>query len=88
MELLAQIMSKYPDTVAEIEENIADGEDFRIHFSDEDCLDEFGKLRYSDPEKFYRILRKEEQFLNTCLQTFGFMNYIVSLDPDKLFGNS
>ena len=49
-------------------------------------MKELGEMRYSDPDRFYRIIRKEELFLNTCLQTFGFHNYLVSLNPDKLFG--
>ena len=51
-----------------------------------DSLKELGEMRYSDPDRFYRIIRKEELFLNTCLQAFGFHNYLVSLNPDKLFG--
>ena len=62
------------------------GEEFRVYFEDEESLKELGEMRYSDPDRFYRIIRKEELFLNTCLQTFGFHNYLVSLNPDKLFG--
>lgn len=86
MNILAQLMKKYPERIAEIEEQVADGEEFRCYFEDEESFKELGELRYTDPERFYRILRKEELFLNTCLQTFGFHNYIVSLNPDKLFG--
>ena len=86
MNILAQLMKKYPERIAEIEEQVADGEEFRCYFEDEESLKELGEMRYTDPERFYRIIRKEELFLNTCLQTFGFHNYIVSLNPDKLFG--
>ena len=86
MNILAELMMKYPEKISEIEEAIRDGEEFRCYFEDEDSLKELGEMRYSDPEHFYRIIRKEELFLNTCLQTFGFHNYLVSLNPDKLFG--
>lgn len=86
MALLSNLMMKYPERIAEIEERVADGEEFRCYFEDEESLKELGEMRYTDPERFYRIIRKEELFLNTCLQTFGFYNYIVSLNPDKLFG--
>ena len=86
MNILAELMKKYPERIAEIERNVSDGEEFRCYFEDEDSLKELGEMRYSDPDRFYRIIRKEELFLNTCLQTFGFHNYIVSLNPDKLFG--
>lgn len=85
MYLLSMIMQKYPEKIAEIEESIGEGEDFRAYFSDNDSLKELKELRHSDPDHFYRILRKEELFLNTCLQTFGFSRYIISLNPDKLF---
>lgn len=86
MTILAELMLKYPEQIEEIEESIKDGEEFRCYFEDEDTLRELGEMRYSDPERFYRIIRKEELFLNTCLQAFGFHNYLVSLNPDKLFG--
>jgi hypothetical protein len=87
MAILAKLMYEHPDKVAEIEEQIkGDGEEFRVYFEDEESLKELGEMRYSDPDRFYRIIRKEELFLNTCLQTFGFHNYLVSLNPDKLFG--
>jgi len=86
MTILAELMMKYPKQIEEIEENIKDGEEFRCYFEDEDTLRELGEMRYLDPERFYRIIRKEELFLNTCLQSFGFHNYLVSLNPDKLFG--
>ena len=86
MLILAQLMKKYPEQITEIEEKISDGEPFRIYFEDAESLTELGEMRYSDPDRFYSILRKEELFLNTCLQTFGFHNYLVSLNPDKLFG--
>jgi hypothetical protein len=85
MNILAELMKKYPERIAEIERNVSDGEEFRCYFEDEDSLKELGEMRYSDPDRFYRIIRKEELFLNTCLQTFGFHNYLVSLNPDKLF---
>lgn len=86
MTIIAELMMKYPEQIEEIEESIKDGEEFRCYFEDEDTLRELGEMRYSDPERFYRIIRKEELFLNTCLQAFGFHNYLVSLNPDKLFG--
>ena len=52
----------------------------------QDTMNILAQLMKKYPERFYRIIRKEELFLNTCLQTFGFHNYIVSLNPDKLFG--
>lgn len=85
MNILTELMKKYPERIAEIERNISEGEEFRCYFEDEDSLKELGEMRYSDPDRFYRIIRKEELFLNTCLQTFGFHNYLVSLNPDKLF---
>lgn len=87
MTILAELMMKYPERIAEIEESISDGEEFRCYFEDEESLRDLKELRYSDTERFYRIIRKEELFLNTCLQTFGFHNYLVSLNPDKLFGD-
>ena len=87
MAILAKLMYEHPDKVAEIEEQIkGGGEEFRVYFEDEESLKELGEMRYSDTDRFYRIIRKEELFLNTCLQTFGFHNYLVSLNPDKLFG--
>ena len=85
MNILSKLMMKYPERIAEIEDQIAEGEEFRCYFEDEESLMELGEMRYTNPEQFYRILRKEELFLNTCLQIFGFHNYIVSLNPDKLF---
>lgn len=85
MNILSKLMMKYPERIAEIEDQIAEGEEFRCYFEDEESLMELGEMRYTNPEQFYRILRKEELFLNTCLQFFGFHNYIVSLNPDKLF---
>ena len=85
MNILAELLKKYPERIAEIERNISEGEEFRCYFEDEDSLKELGEMRYTDPDRFYRIIRKEELFLNTCLQTFGFHNYLVSLNPDKLF---
>ena len=85
MNILAELMKKYPERISEIERNISEGEEFRCYFEDEDSLKELGEMRYTDPDRFYRIIRKEELFLNTCLQTFGFHNYLVSLNPDKLF---
>lgn len=85
MALLSQIMSKFPDKIQEIEESISDGEDFRSYFADAESLKELKDLHETDVDKFYRILRKEELFLNTCLQTFGFNNYIISLNPKTLF---
>ena len=84
--LLTKIMQQYPDKIAEIEEQIGEGEDFRSYFEDDDTLQELNEMRSTDPDRFYRIIRKEELFLNTCLQTFGFHNYLISLNPDKLFG--
>lgn len=87
MTILSKLMMQYPEKIAEIEEQIkGDGEEFRVYFENEDSLKELGEMRSSDPDRFYTILRKEELFLNTCLQTFGFHNYLVSLNPDKLFG--
>lgn len=87
MTILSKLMTQYPEKIAEIEEQIkGDGEEFRVYFEDVDSLKELGEMRQTDPDRFYTILRKEELFLNTCLQTFGFHNYLVSLNPDKLFG--
>ena len=69
-----------------VNENVVFTSQYKYYFEDEESLKELGEMRYTDPERFYRIIRKEELFLNTCLQTFGFHNYIVSLNPDKLFG--
>lgn len=86
MEQLTEKMIADPERVAQIEEEIGQGEEFRIYFADKDSLKDFMAMHDEDVDKFYRILRKEELFLNTCLQTFGFHNYLVSLNPDKLFG--
>ena len=87
MAILSKLMVKYPEKIAEIEKQVmGDDEEFRVYFEDEESLKELGEMRYYDPDRFYRIIRKEELFLNTCLQTFGFHNYLVSLNPDKLFG--
>lgn len=88
MAILAKLMYEHPDKVAEIEEQIkGDGEEFRVYFEDEESLKELGEMRYSDPDRFYRIIRKEELFLNTCLRAFGFGNVIISLDPNTLLAS-
>lgn len=84
--ILSQLMAKYPEKIEKIEKSISNGEDFRSYFADDESLKELKELREYDIDKFYRIIHKEELFLNTCLQTFGFHNYLVSLNPDKLFG--
>jgi hypothetical protein len=84
MSKLSELMSIYSDKVAEFEEQIGKGEDFRSYFSDKQRLKEFMALHDEDIDSFYRILRKEELFLNTCLQAFGFKNIIISLDPNTL----
>ena len=73
-----------PEKVKEIEKRIAAGEEFRCYFSNLKDMKEFVALHKSDPDKFYRILRKEELFLNTCLIQFGFGNVLISLDPKKI----
>lgn len=80
-------MAENESIVNEIEEKIGKGLDFRVYFSTKEKAKELMSLRTEDTEKFYKILRKEELFLNTCLQTFGFYDIIISLDPDKLLDN-
>lgn len=80
-------MMAEPYKVKEIEEQIANGEEFRCYFTNMEDMKEFVALHESDPDKFYRILRKEELFLNTCLMKFGFGNMLISLDPNKLLGD-
>ena len=87
MSKLSQQMILNADKVAEIEEEIGQGEDFRCYFSDREMLKEFIKMHEDDVDSFYRILRKEELFLNTCLKTFGIGNMIISLNPDTLLRN-
>ena len=86
-EQLAEKMDSDPERVAQIEEEIGQGEDFRIYFADNDRLKEFLAMHDEDVDKFYRILRKEELFLNTCLRAFGFGDVIISLDPDTLLAS-
>lgn len=78
------LMEQNPDKVAEIEEQIGKGEDFRSYFVDKKAVQELLKLHEEDVDAFYRILRKEELFLNTCLKTFGLDNMIISLNPETL----
>lgn len=80
-------MMAEPYKVKEIEEQIANGEEFRCYFTNMEDMKKFVALHESDPDKFYRILRKEELFLNTCLMKFGFGNMLISLDPNKLLGD-
>jgi len=82
-----QMLRKYPEKVAEIEEQIGKGEDFRSYFVDKNSVKELLKLHEEDVDTFYRILRKEELFINTCLKTFGLDNIIISLNPDTLLEN-
>ena len=70
-----------------IEEQVGQGEDFRCYFTDKAMLKEFVKMHEEDVDSFYRILRKEELFLNTVLRTFGMGNMIISLNPDTLLRN-
>ena len=81
------LMSKYPEKVREIEKAVGKGEDFRVYFSTKEELQKLASKRYSDPEFFYRIWRKEEAFLNICLKTFGFYEVYIFLDPDKFLGD-
>ena len=87
MEKLTDKMNADPERVAQIEEEIGQGEEFRIYFADKDSLKDFMALHDEDVDKFYRILRKEELFLNTCLRAFGFGNVIISLDPNTLLAS-
>ena len=87
MNEIADKMIENADKVAEIEEQIGQGEDFRCYFTDKAMLKEFVKMHEEDVDSFYRILRKEELFLNTVLKTFGMGNMIISLNPDTLLRN-
>lgn len=87
MKQLSEKMSENPEKVFEIEQNISNGEDFRQYFTDVNSVKEFLLLHETDVDRFYRILRKEELFLNTCLQAFGFKNVIISLDPQTLLAS-
>lgn len=87
MKQLSEKMLENPEKVFEIEQNISNGEDFRQYFTDVNSVKEFLLLHETDVDRFYRILRKEELFLNTCLQAFGFKNVIISLDPQTLLAS-
>lgn len=78
------MMQKYPEKVSEIEEQIGQGEDFRSYFANKKSMKELFRLHEEDVDSFYRILRKEELFINTCLKIFGMNNIIISLNPETL----
>lgn len=78
------LMEQNPEKVNEIEEQIGQGEDFRSYFVNKQAVKDLLRLHEEDVDAFYRILRKEELFLNTCLKTFGLDNMIISLNPDTL----
>ena len=80
-------MLENPEKVQEIEEYVGKGEEFRLYFSDKTYMKKLIQMHNDDIDGFYRILRKEELFLNTCLQTFGLKNAIIQLDPDTLLNN-
>lgn len=87
MEKVSQLMLENPEKVQEIEEYVGKGEEFRLYFSDKTYMKKLIQMHNDDIDGFYRILRKEELFLNTCLQTFGLKNAIIQLDPDTLLNN-
>lgn len=87
MEKVSQLMLENPEKVQEIEEYVGKGEDFRLYFSDKTYMRKLVQMHNDDIDGFYRILRKEELFLNTCLQAFGLKNAIIQLDPDTLLNN-
>ena len=87
MEKVSQLMLENPEKVQEIEESVGKGEEFRLYFSDKTYMRKLIQMHNDDVDGFYRILRKEELFLNTCLQTFGLKNAIIQLDPDTLLNN-
>lgn len=87
MEKVSQLMLDNPEKVQEIEEYVGKGEDFRLYFSDKTYMRKLIQMHNDDIEGFYRIIRKEELFLNTCLQVFGLKNAIIQLDPDTLLKN-
>lgn len=87
MEKVSQLMLENPEKVQEIEEYVGKGEEFRLYFSDKTYMRKLIQMHNDDIDGFYRILRKEELFLNTCLQTFGLKNAIIQLDPDTLLNN-
>lgn len=87
MEKVSQLMLENPEKVQEIEESVGKGEEFRLYFSDKTYMKKLIQMHNDDIDGFYRILRKEELFLNTCLQTFGLKNAIIQLDPDTLLNN-
>lgn len=87
MEKVSQLMLENPEKVQEIEEYVGKGEEFRLYFSDKSYMRKLIQMHKDDVDGFYRILRKEELFLNTCLQTFGLKNAIIQLDPDTLLNN-
>ena len=78
------LMEQNPEKVNEIEEQIGQGEDFRSYFVNKQAVKDLLRLHEEDVDAFYRILRKEELFLNTCLKTFGLDNMIISLNPETL----
>ena len=87
MEKVSQLMLENPEKVQEIEEYVGKGEEFRLYFSDKTYMRKLIQMHNDDIDGFYRILRKEELFLNTCLQTFGLKNTIIQLDSDTLLNN-
>ena len=87
MEKVSQLMMENPEKVQEIEDYVGKGEEFRLYFSDKTYMRKLIQMHKDDVDGFYRILRKEELFLNTCLQTFGLKNAIIQLDPDTLLNN-
>lgn len=87
MEKVSQLMLENPEKVQEIEEYVGKGEEFRLYFFDKTYMKKLIQMHNDDIDGFYRILRKEELFLNTCLQTFGLKNAIIQLDPDTLLNN-
>lgn len=84
---LTKWMSEHIDEVAEVLNRLEDnaGINFHDYFADEDLFVELREMRYSDPEKFYLILRSEELFLNTCLKISGDTKTIIHFNLEDLF---
>lgn len=80
-------MAKHPTKVKQIEDAIDQGDNFRLYFTTNDYMRKFLIMHDENPDDFYRILRKEELFLNTCLKTFGFNNCLIVINPMELLEN-
>lgn len=85
LDAITEFIQNYPEKTLELIEFVGKGEDFRYYFSDMEAVKELAALRTSDPDSFYRILKKEELFINYILRSMkAYNNVIISLGPEYI----